>query len=85
MFVSDGRQRPCKNNFSETPFKYDGKFSKTGCKCIGFHNGLASILSFSKASLSFSLLNPIFLESIKIQDNQAFEKEWEFSFKILAS
>lgn len=39
----DGRQRPCLNKFSLTPLVYAGAFLKTGCRCIGFQSGRASI------------------------------------------
>src|SRR6056297_211144 len=51
-----GRHNPLSKRSSLTPFTNETFFSNTGCKCMGFHKGLDSIFSFSRAVLIFSLM-----------------------------
>src|SRR6187549_1558248 len=62
-----GKHNPVLNNSSDTPLVYDGASANTGCKCIGFHNGLDSIFSPSSFFLiSSRVIPPLLSESIRI-------------------
>src|SRR5699024_9198991 len=75
-FVSDGRQTPFSNNRSATSPPTTSYSSKNGCKCIGFHTGLDSMLSASKASISsVDVMSPCNV----MQDNQKFGASQSFS------
>src|SRR5271157_859835 len=73
MFVPEGRHRPFLNSLSETPLIYAGAPEKTGCACMGFHNGLLSIFSASRASLISSAVHPDPSGSIVKQVSHLFE------------
>ena len=74
IFVSDGKHTPLVNKSSDTALSatfMKSHFANTGCMCIGFHTGLDSMFSFSKATIISSGF--IFeFSSNKIADNQWF-------------
>src|SRR5699024_5060686 len=76
IFVSDGKQTPFTNNCSATSPPITSYSSKNGCKCIGFHTGLDSMFSTSKASISsVDVTSPCNV----IHDNQKFGASHLFS------
>src|SRR5699024_892716 len=76
IFVSDGKHTPFTNNCSATSPPTTSYSSKNGCKCIGFHTGLDSMFSASKASISsVDVTSPCNV----IQDNQKFGASHSFS------
>ena len=84
IFVPDGKHNPLLNKSSETPFTYELHSLNTGCKCIGFQSGRASILSFSRCKRNCSLSIVEFLAK-RIVVSQKFEKLSSLSSKKLIS
>src|SRR5699024_5173057 len=66
---------PFTNNCSATSPPTTSYSSKNGCKCIGFHTGLDSMFSASKASISsVDVTSPCNV----IHDNQKFGESHSF-------
>src|SRR5690606_26982279 len=74
-FEPEGRQRPFSKSCSATLPPTTGCSAKTGCRCMGFHTGLDSILASSRASRTSSRVAPNSLGSIWMQVSQKVDRQ----------